>query len=117
ETNDLIVEAVDKIKYEELYQQKKKTYYQTNKLKVPTANLNNTQASAWSMKYTKVMEVEKDQYETSYSSKGLITFSKDSELDNNNDNDDETWYLCNNEIPEDWLGLCNCEKPVATNSK
>ncbi|KAF0532284.1 hypothetical protein F8M41_011327 [Gigaspora margarita] len=32
----------------------------------------------------------------------------------NNDNDDETWFPCNEEIPEDWLDPNDCEKLITT---
>ncbi|CAG8536297.1 14524_t:CDS:2 [Gigaspora margarita] len=31
-----------------------------------------------------------------------------------NDNNDETWYPCNEEIPEDWLNPNDCKKLITT---
>ncbi|CAG8468299.1 4512_t:CDS:2 [Dentiscutata heterogama] len=37
-------------------------------------------------------------------------YLRNTEPNNNSDNDKENWYLCNNIISKDWLGLNNCEK-------
>ncbi|CAG8567822.1 7148_t:CDS:2, partial [Dentiscutata heterogama] len=83
-----------------------------NELKKLPANLNNAKLSIYNSKNTEKMKVV-NEIRMKYQKLAKLDKARADKLDfksYNNDDDNKTWYLCNNEIFKGWLGSNDCEK-------